>query len=62
MLGEGEHVEGDGLAGTVAELFEDGEVTEYDDSLVRRLIERLTVYDDHFTVEFKSGLEVDVEL
>ena len=40
----------------------DGEVTEYDDSLVRRLIERITVYDDHFTVEFKSGIEVDVEL
>ena len=38
------------------------EVTEYDDSLVRRLIERITVYDDHFTVEFKSGIEVDVEL
>ena len=40
----------------------DGAVTEYDDSLVRRLIERITVYDDHFTVEFKSGIEVDVEL
>ena len=40
----------------------DGEVTEYDDSLVRRLIERITVYDDHFTVEFKSGIEVDVDL
>ena len=40
----------------------DGEVTEYDDSLVRRLIERITVYDDHFSVEFKSGIEVDVDL
>ena len=40
----------------------DGEVTEYDDSLVRRLIGRITVYDDHFTVEFKSGIEVDVAL
>ncbi len=40
----------------------DGAVTEYDDSLVRRLIERITLYDDHFTVEFKSGIEVDVKL
>lgn len=39
-----------------------GEVTEYDDSLVRRLIERITVYDDHFTVEFKSGIETDVQM
>ena len=37
-------------------------ITEYDDMLVRRLIEKITVYDDHFTVEFKSGLETDVEL
>lgn len=40
----------------------DGEVTEYDDSLVRRLIERITVYDDHYTVEFKSGLETEVQM
>ena len=37
-----------------------GEVEEYDDMLVRRLIERITVFDDHFTVEFKSGIEIDV--
>ena len=39
-----------------------GEVTEYDESLVRKLIERITVYDDHFTVEFKSGLETEVQM
>lgn len=38
------------------------EVTEYDDTLVRKLIERITVYDDHFTVEFKSGIEIDIKL
>lgn len=38
------------------------EVTEYDDALVRKLIERITVYDDHFTVEFKSGIEIEVML
>jgi site-specific DNA recombinase len=30
-------------------------------SLVRRLIEKVTVYEDKFTVEFKSGVVVDVE-
>jgi site-specific DNA recombinase len=35
-------------------------LTEYDESLVRRLIEKVTVYEDKFTVEFKSGLTMDV--
>lgn len=33
----------------------------YDEQLVRRLVEKITVYDDRLTVEFKSGLEVDIE-
>lgn len=33
---------------------------QYDESLVRRLIEKVTVYEDKITVEFKSGLTVDV--
>ena len=37
------------------------EITEYDKSLVRRLIEKVIVYENKFTVEFKSGLTVDVE-
>ena len=37
-------------------------VTEYDESLVRKLIEKITVYDDHLTVEFKSGLETEVAM
>ncbi|MGI6570420.1 MAG: hypothetical protein ACOX27_05110 [Caldicoprobacterales bacterium] len=36
-------------------------LTEYDEQLVRRLIEKVTIYEDKFTVEFKSGLTVDVE-
>lgn len=36
------------------------EVSEYDEILVKKLIEKITVYDDHFMVEFKSGLEIDV--
>ena len=39
-----------------------GKVEEYDDALVRKLIERITVYDDYHTVEFKSGIEIDVRL
>lgn len=45
--------------------FLDGQVeavTEYSEPLVRRLIEKITVYDEKLTVEFKSGLEVDVEI
>lgn len=37
-------------------------VMEYDEGLVRKLIEKITVYDDHFTVEFKSGLETEVAM
>ena len=41
-------------------------ITEYDETLVRRLIEKVTVYTasadatDKFTVEFKSGVTVDI--
>lgn len=35
-------------------------VQEYDESLVRRLIESITIYDDHIMVTFKSGIEIDV--
>ena len=34
---------------------------EYDEQLVRRLIGKVTVYDERFEVEFKSGVKVDVE-
>ena len=33
---------------------------EYNEALIRRLIEKITVYEDKFTVEFKSGVSVDV--
>ena len=36
-------------------------VTEYSDALVRRLIEKITVCDENLIVEFKSGLEVEVD-
>lgn len=37
------------------------QLEEYDEQLVRRLIEKVTVFHDKLTVEFKSGVEIDVE-
>lgn len=37
------------------------EILEYDEQLVRRLIEKVTVYDERFEVQFRSGMTVDVE-
>ena len=36
-------------------------IEEYDESLVRRMVEKVTVYEEKFIVEFKSGTSVDVE-
>ena len=36
-------------------------VTEYSEALVRRLIEKIVVYDEKLVIEFKSGLSVDVD-
>jgi len=36
-------------------------LAEYDEQLVRRLIEKVTIYEDKFIVEFKSGVTVDVD-
>lgn len=38
-----------------------GAITEYSEVLVRRLIEKIRVFDEKMTVKFKSGLEIDVE-
>lgn len=32
----------------------------YDDTLVRKLIQSVTVYEDHFVISFKSGIEIEV--
>lgn len=37
-------------------------ITEYLEPLVRRLIERIVVYDEKMMVVFKSGLEIEVEI
>ena len=38
----------------------DGKVKVYDDTLARKLIERITVFDDKYVVGFKSGIKIDV--
>ena len=39
-----------------------GDITEFDDKLVRKLVEKAIVYDDRIMIEFKSGLEIEVNL
>lgn len=36
------------------------DITEYDEQLVRRLIEKIMVYDEKVTIKFKSGTSLDV--
>ena len=38
------------------------EVTEYDEQLARRIIEKITVYDENFVVGFKAELDVEIEI
>lgn len=35
-------------------------LTEFDESLVRRWIKHIIIWDDHITVELKSGISIDV--
>lgn len=61
-----ESAERKGLKQRIAEMREfletqSAEISEYDELLVRKLIEKVTVYDERFEVEFKSGAKVDVE-
>jgi len=36
-------------------------VTEYSEALARRLVERITIFDEKIVVELKSGLQMEVE-
>lgn len=36
------------------------EVTEFDEDQVKRLIEKITIFSDYFTVKFKSGISIDI--
>ena len=60
-----ESAEREGLKKRIAEMkdflnSQTVELLEYDEQLVRRLVERVTVYEEKFEVEFKSGVEMDV--
>lgn len=37
-----------------------GCITDFDEALIRRLVEKITVHEDHFTVTFKSSVSVDI--
>ncbi|MFV0503771.1 MAG: recombinase family protein [Lachnospirales bacterium] len=61
-----ENAEREGLKQRIAEMKEFlaeqmEQIDEYDESLVRRMVEKITVYEEKFMVEFKSGTSVDVE-
>ena len=36
-------------------------ITEFDEILVKRLISRITIFEEHFTVEFRSGITIEIE-
>ena len=36
-------------------------LTVFDEALVKRWLKQITVWEDHFTVELKSGLKIDIE-
>ena len=39
---------------------QDAEGTVFDEALVRRLIEKVTVYEGRVVVTFRSGVEVEI--
>ena len=36
-------------------------LTEYSDVITRRLVEKITIYDEKIVVELKSGLQMEVD-
>ena len=61
-----EGAEREGIKKRVAEMQQflaeqETEITEYDESLVRQLIEKITVYWDRFEVMFKSQTTVEIK-
>ena len=61
-----ENAEREGLKQRIAEMQEflaeqTEQIEEYDEALVRQMVEKVTVYEKKFSVEFKSGTSVDVK-
>lgn len=40
---------------------QDSELTEFDESLVRRWLKEIVVWDDRVSVELKSGVVVEIQ-
>jgi DNA invertase Pin-like site-specific DNA recombinase len=62
-----ENAEREGLKQRIAEMQEflteqRGTIQVYDEQVVRKLIEKITVHDEKVTVAFKSGMEIDVKM
>lgn len=62
-----ENAEREGLKQRIAEMQQflaeqRGTIQEYDEQIVRKLIEKITVHDEKVTVVFKSGMEIDVKI
>lgn len=61
-----ESVERDGLRQRIDEMVgflneQESEIEGYDEALVRKMIERVTVYEDKFEVEFKAGIRIQIK-
>lgn len=41
---------------------QDSELTQFDESLARRWLKEIVVWDDRFSVELKSGVRVEIEI
>ena len=37
------------------------ELTEYDELMVRKYIDQIKIYEDHFTVCFKAKVDIDIQ-
>jgi hypothetical protein len=37
-------------------------ITEFDESLVKKLLEKVTVHDDYLEFRFKSGVTISIEM
>lgn len=62
-----ENVERQGKRQRIAEMMkflseQTYDLQEYDDQLTRKLIERVTVFDKRLSIEFKSGVEIDITI
>lgn len=36
-------------------------ITEFDETLVKHLITKITIYEDNFTIDSKFGVTIDVD-